>query len=73
LVGLLLRKKYKYLIYILAVWAITMGYSRIYIGVHYPLDVLSGLVFGALSGFAFYKLDKYLQSRFAIRKADESV
>lgn len=37
-------------------WAFMMGYSRIYVGVHYPGDVLSGFVFGALSGYAFYKL-----------------
>lgn len=73
LVGLMLRKKYKYLIYILVVWAVTMGYSRIYIGVHYPLDVLSGFIFGALSGCMFYRLDKYLQSRFALKNPPENV
>ncbi|MBV7267933.1 phosphatase PAP2 family protein [Winogradskyella luteola] len=71
LVGLMLKEKYKYLIYILIVWALMMGYSRIYIGVHYPLDVLSGFIFGGLSGFMFYKLDKYLQSRFTIKEVDE--
>lgn len=60
LVGLILRDKYKYLIYILVFWAILMGYSRIYIGVHYPLDVLSGFVFGAISSYGFYRLDKYI-------------
>ncbi|NNE32902.1 MAG: phosphatase PAP2 family protein [Winogradskyella sp.] len=69
LVGLMLKNKYKFLIYVLILWAILMGYSRIYIGVHYPLDVLSGLIFGSLSGFGFYKLDKYLQSRFTLKKA----
>ena len=54
--GLMLRYKYKYALYILIVWAIGMGYSRIYVGVHYPLDVLSGMLFGVLSGFLFYKL-----------------
>ena len=61
--GLMLRYKYKYALYILIVWAIGMGYSRIYVGVHYPLDVLSGMLFGVLSGFLFYKLFKYLQFR----------
>ncbi|WP_033956603.1 phosphatase PAP2 family protein [Psychroserpens jangbogonensis] len=62
--SLMLRSKYKYITYILVVWAIAMGYSRIYVGVHYPLDVLSGMLFGAFSGFLFYKLFKYLQYRF---------
>ncbi|WP_456439132.1 phosphatase PAP2 family protein [Psychroserpens sp.] len=62
--SLMLRSKYKYLPYILFVWALAMGYSRIYVGVHYPLDVLSGMLFGAFSGFLFYRLFKYLQYRF---------
>ncbi|MBL7561058.1 phosphatase PAP2 family protein [Olleya sp. YSTF-M6] len=65
--GLMLRYKYKYLIYFLIIWALAMAYSRIYIGVHYPLDVVSGMIFGALSGYLFYKLDKYLQSRFQLK------
>lgn len=66
--GLLLRDRYKYIVFILLFWAALMGYSRIYIGVHFPLDVISGFIFGALSGFGFYKLDKYLQKRFIYNK-----
>ncbi|HLV15803.1 MAG TPA: phosphatase PAP2 family protein [Xanthomarina sp.] len=63
-VGLLLREKYKYLIFILLLWSAAMGYSRIYIGVHYPLDVISGFTFGALSGFMFYKLSQFLKHKY---------
>ena len=66
--GFLLRDRFKYLIFILLFWAALMGYSRIYIGVHFPLDVVSGFAFGALSGYGFYKLDKYLQKRFIYNK-----
>lgn len=62
--SLMLRYKYKYLPFLMVIWAIVMGYSRIYVGVHYPLDVLSGMLFGILSGFIFYNLFKYLQYRF---------
>ncbi len=62
--GLLLRNKYKYLVFILLFWAALMAYSRVYIGVHFPLDIVSGMLFGAISGFIFYKLITYLKIKF---------
>ncbi|WP_338733286.1 phosphatase PAP2 family protein [Mangrovimonas cancribranchiae] len=62
--SLLLRRRFKNLIWIMVIWSIAMGYSRIYIGVHYPLDVLSGLTFGALSGVMFYRLNEYFKRRY---------
>ena len=63
-IGLTLKKRFKYLLYIMIVWAILMAYSRIYIGVHYPLDVLLGMLFGVLTGILFYKLNVYLINKF---------
>jgi len=40
----------------LVVWAIFVAYSRIYIGVHFPFDVLTGMLIGALFGWIFAKL-----------------
>ncbi|MFD1615093.1 phosphatase PAP2 family protein [Gelatiniphilus marinus] len=64
--GLLLRPYYKNLIFILLFWSAVVAYSRIYVGVHYPLDLLCGLTFGAISGFLFYKLSLYLLKRFGL-------
>lgn len=62
--GLMLKSHYKNLIFILLFWSTVVAYSRIYVGVHYPLDIVCGLTFGAISGFLFYKLAKYLLKRF---------
>ena len=62
--GLSLSKWYKYLPFLLLVWAVLTGYSRIYLGVHYPLDVISGMAFGGLTGWLFYLLQKKGQKRF---------
>ena len=49
----LFRSRDKALLRLLAVWAILVSYSRIYLGVHYPGDVLAGALLGMLLGFIF--------------------
>jgi len=39
----------------LLVWAGLIGYSRIYLGVHFPFDVLAGALFGLISGWLVFK------------------
>lgn len=36
--------------------AIIIGFSRIYVGVHYPIDVLSGYIVGSCSAFLIIRL-----------------
>jgi len=48
---------------LLFVWASFVAYSRIYIGVHFPLDVLSGAIFGVVSGTLFYFIYKFIEKR----------
>jgi undecaprenyl-diphosphatase len=57
---LLFKSKFKYLGF-LFLWPLVFAYSRIYLGLHYPLDIISGYIFGAFSGFLFYKLYGFFQ------------
>ena len=63
-IGLLLKPSYKYIPFLLLFWALLLGYSRIYLGVHYPLDVITGMLFGGILGWLAFKLQSVLRSRF---------
>ena len=52
---LTLRKYYKYTLFFF-IWPLLFAYSRIYIGVHFPLDIICGALFGLVIGFIFYRL-----------------
>lgn len=45
-------------------WPLIFAYSRIYLGLHYPSDILFGFLFGAINGLLFYKLYRYAQRRY---------
>lgn len=54
-VVLFLKDKFKW-IWFLYLWAVLLAFSRIYIGVHYPIDLIMGAVVGMLSANLFYGL-----------------
>jgi len=51
LLPLLMRKENLWL-WVIGAWGILVCYSRMYLGVHYPSDILAGLLFGGLFGFS---------------------
>ena len=62
--GLILKPFYKFILPILIFWALMVAYSRIYVGVHYPGDVLTGMILGSGIGFLFYIVQQLLMKKY---------
>ncbi|CAG5016517.1 Undecaprenyl-diphosphatase BcrC [Dyadobacter sp. CECT 9275] len=63
---LTLNRKMPY-IWLLLIWAAIYSYSRVYVGVHYPADILVGGCVGVLTGILCFRLyltflDKYYRN-----------
>jgi len=68
IISLVLPPKYNYLKLILFFWAIVVSYSRIYLGVHFPGDVLGGALLGLITGsLAWYLFHWSLQKFYPTR------
>ena len=52
--GLLFKNRIRYMIIITIVYASLISYSRIYLGVHFPIDIIVGSSFGIFVGFIMY-------------------
>lgn len=52
----ILRKYYKKIAWVMFIWAALVAYSRIYMGVHYPGDVIVGAIVGVITGFIISKV-----------------
>ena len=54
--GLLYKNKFRYVICISLLYASLISYSRIYLGVHFPLDILFGGIFGITIGLVIFRI-----------------
>lgn len=61
--GLLLFTRFKKIGYVTLALAVLIGFSRIFVGIHYPLDIAGGLLVGVAGGsivwLAKNKLDRH--------------
>lgn len=62
---LILRKYYKYT-FLMFLFPLIFAYTRIYLGLHFPGDILVGYTFGLTSGFVFYKIFCAINKRFQL-------
>jgi undecaprenyl-diphosphatase len=60
---LIFRKDYKYF-WLIFLWPLIFAYSRIYLGLHYPIDIICGYLCGAILGFFMFKLYRILQKKY---------
>lgn len=55
-----LGKEMRYYKYFILLWPIAISFAQVYVGVHYPVDVLSGMMIGLILGwivsFVFKKI-----------------
>jgi membrane-associated phospholipid phosphatase len=52
-----------YVIVPASIWATSIAYSRMHLGVHYPSDVLAGAILGSGSAYLSYKLNKWINKK----------
>jgi undecaprenyl-diphosphatase len=57
-------KRYFNYLGLLFLWPLIFAYSRIYLGLHYPLDIISGYIAGLILGFLMYKVYKIVKQKY---------
>jgi undecaprenyl-diphosphatase len=63
MIGMLQRRP-RWTVPALLLWAATIAYSRVYLGVHYPADVVVGGLYGFAVGSLFFILFRSIHQRF---------
>ncbi|MCR5130730.1 MAG: phosphatase PAP2 family protein [Prevotella sp.] len=49
--------------YALIIWSLLNCWTRLYLGVHYPSDILVGIIWGVIVGFLFYMIYRKIYLR----------
>ncbi|MDG1476986.1 MAG: phosphatase PAP2 family protein [Vicingaceae bacterium] len=66
-VGLLFKKKFRFVMPVMLFWAVLVSYSRIYVGVHFPLDVFCGGMLGAIIACLVYQVFLFSNQKFNLK------
>jgi len=63
----LIGDKQRWLKWLMPIWGLLIMYSRVYLGKHYPSDVIVGALLGILVSWLMYLLFKYLLNYFSTK------
>ncbi len=66
IVGACLYRQYRWPLYALLALAVLVSLAQIYVGVHYPADVLGGAVLGSLVGGMVWLLGTQIRKRYIL-------
>ncbi len=65
IIFLIMKRYYKYA-WLIFFFPLIFAYTRIYLALHYPLDILCGYIFGIASGFLFYYIFRYFNNKYKL-------
>jgi len=65
IIFLIMKRYYKYA-WLIFFFPLIFAYTRIYLALHYPLDILCGYIFGLSSGFFFYYIFRYFNNKYRL-------
>jgi undecaprenyl-diphosphatase len=71
-IWLLFKNQYKW-IWVIFIWAALMTYTRIYLGVHYPGDILVGGLIGLLCGYCGFRFYLWINSKVSKKNAPSKI
>jgi len=65
-IGMTLKKYYSWILWPLMIWVAFFCYSRIYVGRHYPGDVIGGLIIGFAIAWMFLKIRALITKKYQL-------
>jgi len=59
--------------YVGFIFAAIIAYSRLYLYLHYPTDVIAGIVIGIICGYVGYRISELIRIRYKKEKVEEDI